>query len=434
MRVVRKIVFWLHLVIGLAVGSVVGLMAGTGVLMAFEHQIVDAVEKGDGAPPTPDAVQLSPEELLASARRIVPDVTPMALTVSADPAAPASVQLGRERFMQLNAYTGERTGAEATKLRGFFHTVLELHRWLTLSGDWRNVGKGITGAAALGFLVLICSGLWLWMPRVWKWSSIRPVLLLNWRAAGKLRDWNWHNALGFWAMIPLLVITMSGLVMSYPWANNLLFRAAGDVPPPPRQERARGQQQQRGATTRPQRAPNYEGLNDLWAAAEEYTPAWTSITLRLGGRRGNDNAEAADTEAAAEGGRAATRGAVTFVVGVGDTRNPQNRTTLTFDRRSGELTRTETFATTSPGRRLRSLVLPLHRGELFGIAGQAVAALASAVTLVLVYTGFALSYRRLVRPVVRRIRGRSTPTHSPAAGAEDDGPLPDGVIATSVAE
>jgi uncharacterized iron-regulated membrane protein len=36
---------------------------------------------------------------------------------------------------------------------------------------------------------------------------------------GKPRDWNWHHAVGFWSAPALLLITLTGLVMSYQWAN-----------------------------------------------------------------------------------------------------------------------------------------------------------------------------------------------------------------------
>jgi uncharacterized iron-regulated membrane protein len=46
------------------------------------------------------------------------------------------------------------------------------------------------------------------------------------------------------------------------------------------------------------------------------------------------------------------------------------------------------------GTRLRFLVKPLHTGELFGGGGQLAMALASAATLLLMWTGLALSWRR----------------------------------------
>jgi uncharacterized iron-regulated membrane protein len=38
--VLRKTVFWIHLSCGVAAGLVIGMMSVTGVLLAFERQIV----------------------------------------------------------------------------------------------------------------------------------------------------------------------------------------------------------------------------------------------------------------------------------------------------------------------------------------------------------------------------------------------------------
>ena len=52
-------------------------------------------------------------------------------------------------------------------------------------------------------------------------------------AAGKARDFNRHNVIGFWGAIPLFLIVLSGVVISYPWASDLVYSLAGENPPPP---------------------------------------------------------------------------------------------------------------------------------------------------------------------------------------------------------
>ena len=49
---------------------------------------------------------------------------------------------------------------------------------------------------------------------------------------GKARDWNWHNVIGFWSSGVLVVLTLTAAVMSYQWANNLLYTLTGNEPPP----------------------------------------------------------------------------------------------------------------------------------------------------------------------------------------------------------
>ena len=72
-------------------------------------------------------------------------------------------------------------------------------------------------------------------------------------------------------------------------------------------------------------------------------------------------------------------------------------TTFHLDPFTGAVLRTDTFADQPAGRRLRSWSRFLHTGEALGWPGQLVAGLACAAGLVLVWTGFALSWRRFFR-------------------------------------
>jgi uncharacterized iron-regulated membrane protein len=57
------------------------------------------------------------------------------------------------------------------------------------------------------------------------------------------------------------------------------------------------------------------------------------------------------------------------------------------------------FASQSPGQRTRSWIRFLHTGEALGLPGQIVASVASLASLVMIWTGLALAYRRLVAPI-----------------------------------
>ena len=74
---------------------------------------------------------------------------------------------------------------------------------------------------------------------------------------------------------------------------------------------------------------------------------------------------------------------------------PQYRRTLSVDRASAAIVKTESFDDLGPGRRLRSWLRFAHTGEIYGIPGQTIAGLVSAGGAVLVYTGIALALRRL---------------------------------------
>ena len=60
----------------------------------------------------------------------------------------------------------------------------------------------------------------------------------------------------------------------------------------------------------------------------------------------------------------------------------------------GDVLKKVSFADRSPGLQARVWVRFLHTGEAFGLTGKIIATLATAASLVLVWTGFALSWRR----------------------------------------
>src|SRR5919106_5088476 len=136
----HKLIFWLHLVAGVVAGTVICVMSVTGVMLAFEHQIVAFAERHarTAEPPAPSAPRLGPDALLAKAREAAPESTPSGLILSADPRAAAIINLGREQTILVDPYTGAvRHGA--TTLRRFFHGVTDWHRWLGTHGESREI-------------------------------------------------------------------------------------------------------------------------------------------------------------------------------------------------------------------------------------------------------------------------------------------------------
>jgi uncharacterized iron-regulated membrane protein len=194
--------------------------------------------------------------------------------------------------------------------------------------------------------------------------------------------------------VPLFVVVLSGVVISFPWASNLVYRAAGEAPPPRAASGAPGGGVRGGAAggavaanrdvaaqrTDPREggpattAPTLAGVDGLWARAERQVDGWKSITMRL------------------PAGPAAP---IAFTIDEGDGGQPQKRSTLTLDTRTGDVVRWEPFASLSAGRRLRSYLRFAHTGEVLGLFGQTIAGVASLGGAVLVWTGLSLAVRRL---------------------------------------
>jgi uncharacterized iron-regulated membrane protein len=375
MKKFRKIIFWCHLPVGAIAGVVILIMCVTGVLLSYEKQITSWADTRGyrSAPPTAGAQHLPIETLIAKARE-TRGAVPTAITLKSDPEAPAELAFGRETTIFANPYTGAILGEGSQKTRAFFRSVTDWHRWLGAKADNRNVARAITGACNLGFLFLVMSGFYLWWPRNWNLKAVRNVTWFRRGLPSKARDFNWHNVIGFWSAVPLFIVVLSAVVISYTWAGNIVYRVVGETPPSPRANQQ--------APTRDNAAqPTVDNLNSAWARAEQQVNDWKSISLQL------------PTAAAPP---------LTFNIDSGTGGQPQKRAQLVLDRATSNVVRWEPFSSYTPGRQLRSILRFAHTGEVVGVVGQTIAGLVSTGGAVLVITGLALAIRRFLAWLGRR--------------------------------
>jgi uncharacterized iron-regulated membrane protein len=369
------------------------IMSATGVLLTFEKQLVYYADtRHISLTPPPSAAPLPLDALLARVRAGGLAGEPSAVAVRRDPAAPVALTIGQGVVTYADPYSGRLLGRGDAGVRAFFRGVTDWHRWLAATGDYRTTGRAVTGAANLAFLFIVLSGAYLWIPRTWAWRAVKQVIWFRGGLPGKARDFNWHNTIGVWSAIPLAIVVASGVVISYPWASNLVYRIAGEAPPAARGGGAGPEgRRDRDAASAAAPAPS---LDAAWVTALAYRPAWRAITLRL-------PATPAPTLA--------------FTIDDGGPGQPQYRGTLTVDRATGAVAKWEGFETGTRGRQLRTVLRFAHTGEVLGLPGQAIAGLVSLGGVVLVYTGFALSYRRFVAWCARRRRPADAASARPAA-------------------
>jgi uncharacterized iron-regulated membrane protein len=366
----RPFIFWPHLIAGVTAGSVIFLMSVTGVLLTYERQVLAWADSGyRSTPAAPGARRMSLEAVLARVRERHPDLTPATITDRAGAEAPVTISAGT-RTLFVDAYSGNVLGeASRTGVRRAMATLRELHRWLAVSGAQRDMARAITGWANLIFLFIIASGFYLWFPRRWSWPSVRAVTLFKTRLSGRARDFNWHNVIGVWSAVPLFIVVLGALPISFSWANAWVYRAMGDTPPAPAAAARPAAERDASADTK---ALPLEGFDAAWRRAQGQVPGWRSISLRV---------------------PTSPRAPFVFTIDRGDGGQPQLRDTLTVDRR-GEVVAFEPFSNQSRGRQLRGVLRFAHTGEVLGISGQTIAGIASAGGAVLVWTGLALAYRR----------------------------------------
>ena len=378
---IRKTLFWVHLSTGATAGLFIFIMAATGVLLSFERQIVEFADRDFRSVSVPQDARPRPmNELLEGVRRARAG-DPTAIVIRNDPQAAAQFSIGRSKTLYVDPYNGVVLGISSPRAREFFFEVERLHRALGAPLGSKNVGHWLAAISNLLFAALILLGMVLWLPRKWSGTSVRASIAFRNGLRGKARDWNWHNVFGIWCSLPLLVIVLTGVVMSFDWANTLLFRLTGSTPAA--NGRNGGDRGAHGRSDAPGNEPSYD---QLIAVAKTLNPEWRTITLNLAGARNEP---------------------VSLGVETGTGGQPQRRTQYLLNRETAAVLKTSTFADGSLGQRLRSFVRFGHTGEYGGLLGQVIAAIASLAACFLVYTGFALAIRRLaanIRAKRRAIR------------------------------
>jgi len=377
----KPIVFWSHLVVGVAVGLVIALLSVTGVLLTYERQIT-AWAEGRAVNPQAGQTPLDADAIVAAALRngAAPGHR---ITFASEADAPIAVTTGRRARFLLDPYAGTVLTGSGDRTTAFFRTVTELHRWLAFSGDGRQTGAAITGAANLAFLFMLVSGVYLWWPKAWTWRMLRLNLVFRRGLPNaKARHYNWHRVFGAWALVPLLAIVVSGVVISYPWASDLVYRAYGETPPAVRGPPTVG----RTATPQEGRRSGAEtalGATQILAVAKASMPDYRTLSLTL---------------------PAAGSPVAEVQVDTGNGAQFTRRTTLVISRNDGSIVTRRANADATAAVQARAYLRFLHTGEVYGWVGQTIAGLASIAAVFLVYTGLSLAWRRIAGPLLAKRR------------------------------
>lgn len=382
---IRKTIFWAHLAAGLVAGVVIAIMSATGIAIAFEEEILRWYDRkvGHVGKRSDGVVPLSISELREKVEAEIqqregkigdPELTTLSIARYRDPTRAWDFYVGDFGPLYVDPYSGSMQETRAGPVHELIHKLEEWHRWLGASEGLIPAGKVVTGVCNLAFVFLCLSGLYLWFPRRWSWRALRPLVGLVFRYKGKARDFNWHNVFGFWSLPVLAVLALTAVAISFEWGHRLVFALAGEKAP---ESRNYGMMAVDPPVVgaRPEGTPPVS-LENAFVKVEQAFPEWESITLEV--------VPAADEESAP----------LEFGVTVPDHMPSRAYIPVKSDPYTGEILQQVRFQDRSVGLQARIWVRFLHTGGAFGVPGKIIASLACVAALVLVWTGFALSWRR----------------------------------------
>ena len=136
---------------------------------------------------------------------------------------------GRGNAVQVNPYTGEIVGDGPNVVDPFFMSMMRLHRFFWLPIQY---GRPLVGIATIIFIVVCLLGLVLWFPKTWnsfkKWRAWKTGLRVRCRRGTWPFIYDLHNTIGFYILIPSLILALTGLCWSFAWYRDTASSILGE--------------------------------------------------------------------------------------------------------------------------------------------------------------------------------------------------------------
>lgn len=237
-RTFRKLINDLHLWLGIASGIVLFVVCLTGTMLAFETEIVLFFDKADfysqkeGKPVSFSKIVKNLEDKNTLVKDFMyfgeENRNYLFTLVDKEQIEKSNGKQIRGKQVVINPYTGNEVLGKS-KTGDIIHTIEKLHRYLLLD---RNIGRPIVGISTIIFVFLCISGLILWFPKKLKqfkkWKFWKQGFTIKTKASWKRINYDVHNTVGFYALIPLVFMGLTGLLWSFTWYYNGLEVVLGD--------------------------------------------------------------------------------------------------------------------------------------------------------------------------------------------------------------
>jgi uncharacterized iron-regulated membrane protein len=276
----------------------------------------------------------------------------------------------------LNPYTAQLVGTASPQQRGFFAWTEDLHRRL-LAGE---VGKALTGLSALFILVITATGLVLWWPKTRQMLTGR--LRIKWGSSWKRMNHDLHIVLGFYCSLFLFGLALTGVIMSYRWATEGLFKLTGSKP-----------------------------TVGIAAPKSAYVPGSKTIAYDAALQTGQRTYQGAEFWRIG-----APKDSVAAVSVSAPSTLPLRHLgldTLFVDRTTGAALGQHLYSRQSAGTQLRRITKPLHTGEIGGVWTKTLALVVTLCSLTFPVTGVILWLNRTRK---KQSKGRRVPAAQPVVG------------------
>jgi uncharacterized iron-regulated membrane protein len=220
----------IHLWLSVPFGLIIMLTCFSGAMLVWEpeihracnHELYYVSEVKGQAIPT--------DELKESVAAMLPDsveITRVEISDNPERAYQMSLSKPRHASIFVDQYTGQIKGDYVRS--PFFKNMFFLHRWLLDGGNPKEGGvfhgKLIVGISTLMFVIVLISGIVMWVYRARK--SFRRSLSISAKNGKTLFFKGLHVAGGMYAAIFLLACALTGLTWSFDWYRTGFYKTFG---------------------------------------------------------------------------------------------------------------------------------------------------------------------------------------------------------------
>lgn len=374
-RTMRKFFKQLHIWLSIPFGLVISTICFSGAMLIFESEITEALQRDYHFVECVSSEPLPIDELLSRVEPTLKEgqrITGVTIFDDAERCYKVGLSTPRHGATYVDQYTGEVKG-EPGRL-GFFRTMFRLHRWLM---DERPVedgkifwGKVIVGVSTLMFVVIILSGVVIWVPKSIKALKNRTQITLR---KGWHRFWcDLHVAGGIYATLLVLAMALTGLTWSFEWYRNDFYKLFGVE----LEDKAKSETKSSERSERPERS----GRNTEHAAMENPYLAWDVAYNNV------------RDIVAPDARLTVAKGSVSVANdGWGNQRASDK---YLFDEQTGEITSAELYSDSDRSRKVRGWIYSVHVGSFGGLLTRILWFLAAILGASLPITGYYLWIKR----------------------------------------
>lgn len=366
-KIFRKIHLWLSIPVGLFIS----LICFSGAILVFETEITECINRKLYVVDKSNGERLPVSEIVQKVTAELPDSASVSsVQISSNPKRTYRLGIeGQNRTsVYVNPYTGEIVDTHTHKPNNFFGQVRQLHRWLMFRGDSRIIGKRIVGISTIVMVVILLTGLIVWLPKNRKMARNR--LRIRFRSGWRIFWYDFHVAIGFYATLLLLVMALTGLTWSFGWYRNVFYSAFGVETRQSHQGGGgAGNRQQRGRNMREEKKPSIDYT--IWDKAVEgalkNAESYKTLTV-------TSNAVSIVSNNVVSNNRASDR--------------------YTFDSETGVITEISLYSEQPRQNKLRGWIYSFHTGSWGGIVVKILYFIAAIVGGLLPLTGYYLWFKR----------------------------------------